>query len=243
MSSLEIVNAARAMLANEPRIGVHSHKIKISVEPDGVLVLEGEVPSIAAKKLALLAVGRIPEITGIADRLRVEPSRRMTDAQIRDHLRDALLEEPAFDRCAIRVWEKNEWQTMRESVPGSNNWIGVSVGEGVVTLDGQVDSLSHQRLAGALAWWVPGSRDVINGLELWPQEQDSDDEITEAVKLVLEKDPLVNGDQVGVHARDGVVTLEGVAANEAEEEMIETDAWCVVGVERVINRLQRAARG
>jgi osmotically-inducible protein OsmY len=36
-----------------------------------------------------------------------------------------------------------------------------------------------------------------------------------------------------------VVTLEGVAANEAEEEMIETDTWCVVGVERVINRLQR----
>jgi osmotically-inducible protein OsmY len=168
---MEIVNAARTMLANEPRIGAHSHKIKIGAEPDGVLVIEGEVPTIAAKKLALLAVGRIPEITGITDRLRVELSRRMTDAQIRDHLRDALLEEPACDRCAIRVWEKKECQTMRESVPGSNYWIGVSVGEGVVTLDGQVDSLSLQRLAGALAWWVPGSCDVINGLELWPPEQ------------------------------------------------------------------------
>jgi len=204
-----MLNAARTMLANEPRIGAHSHKIKIGAEPDGVLVLEGQVPTIAAKKLALLAVGRIPEITGITDRLRVEPSRRMTDAQIRDHLRDALLEEPACDRCAIRVWEKKRWQTMRESVPGSNYWM-VSVGEGVVTLDGQVDSLSLQRLAGALAWWVPGSCDVINGLELWPPEQDSDDEITEAVKLVLEKDPLVNGDQVGVHTRDGWLRLKGL---------------------------------
>jgi len=66
----------------------------------------------------------------------------------------------------------------------------VSVEDGVVTLDGRVSSLSHKSLAGALAWWVPGSRDVINGIEVAPPQEISDSEITEAVRLVLEKDPL-----------------------------------------------------
>ena len=49
-------------------------------------------------------------------------------------------------------------------------------------------SLSHsKRLAGVLAWWVPGTRDVVNGLEVVPIREDSDDEIAEAVNLVEKK--------------------------------------------------------
>jgi osmotically-inducible protein OsmY len=81
---------------------------------------------------------------------------------------------------------------------------------------------------------------VINGLEISPPEEDSDDEITDAVKLVLTKDPLVNGDYVRVRTRDAVVTLEGLAVNEAEKEMIENDAWYVIGVEKVDNRIELA---
>lgn len=77
--------------------------------------------------------------------------------------------------------------------------------------------------------------------EVAPEQQDSDEELEEAVKLVLEKDPLVNADQVLVNARDGIVTLEGVVANDMESDMVETDAWSVLGVERVNNRLKTAA--
>jgi osmotically-inducible protein OsmY len=47
------------------------------------------------------------------------------------------------------------------------------VKEGVVTLDGEVSSLAHKRLCGVLAWWVPGSRDVVNGLEVRVDEVDN----------------------------------------------------------------------
>ncbi len=77
--------------------------------------------------------------------------------------------------------------------------------------------------------------------EVAPEQQDSDEELEDAVKLVLEKDPLVNADQVLVNARDGIVTLEGVVANDMESDMVETDAWSVLGVERVNNRLKTAA--
>jgi osmotically-inducible protein OsmY len=77
----------------------------------------------------------------------------------------------------------------------------VEVTDGVVTLNGDVPSLSHKRLAGALAWWVPGCRDVVNGLEEVPPEEDNDDELTDAVRLVLEKNPFVNATKIRVHSR------------------------------------------
>ncbi|HXJ34045.1 MAG TPA: hypothetical protein VMS22_08385 [Candidatus Eisenbacteria bacterium] len=37
-----------------------------------------------------------------------------------------------------------------------------------------------------LGWWVPGSRDVVNDLEVVPFQADSDDEITDAVRSALD---------------------------------------------------------
>lgn len=34
-----------------------------------------------------------------------------------------------------------------------------------MTLEGRVVSLSHKRLAGVLAWWVPGCRDFVVTLD------------------------------------------------------------------------------
>jgi osmotically-inducible protein OsmY len=107
-----------------------------------------------------------------------------------------------------------------------------------VVLEGQVPSLSHKRLAGVLAWWVPGTQNVLNCLIVEPPEEDSDDEMTDALRLVLEKDPFVNADQIRVTSNDRTVTLEGLVPNEAESEMAEQDAWCIFGVDRVVNRLE-----
>ena len=105
-------------------------------------------------------------------------------------------------------------------------------------LNGRVSSLSQKRLAGVLAWWVPGSRDVVNGLEVLPPEEDNDDEVTEAVRIVLEKDPFVNAAQIRVSAASYVVTLSGLVSTEKEREMAESDAWYVFGVDKVINKLE-----
>jgi osmotically-inducible protein OsmY len=106
-----------------------------------------------------------------------------------------------------------------------------------VTLSGTVPSLGHMRLAGVLAWWVPGSRDVVNDLDVVPAEADSDDEMTDAVRGALEKDPFVNADQIRVSTRGRVVTLTGVVPKDAERDMAERDAWYVAGVDDVRNEL------
>jgi osmotically-inducible protein OsmY len=149
----------------------------------------------------------------------------------------ALLQEPAFSTCAISARLRGSGETPGESTPGPAGHIHVDVEDGVVTLNGQVSSLSHKRLAGVLAWWVPGSRDVINGLEEVPPEKDNDDEITDAVRLMLEKDPFVKSDQIHVGTTNSVVTLEGVVSSENARRMAEFDAWYVFGVDKVINDL------
>lgn len=113
--------------------------------------------------------------------------------------------------------------------------IGIRADDGVATLNGQLPSLSHKRLAGVLAWWVPGSRDVVNGVAVVPPEEDNNDEVTDAVRLVLEKNPFVNADQIRAYTHDAAVTLEGLVMNETERRIAECDVWHVFGVDKVIN--------
>lgn len=97
--------------------------------------------------------------------------------------------------------------------------------------------LSHKRIAGVLAWWVPGSRDVVNGLEVLPPMEDNDEEITEAVSLVLKKNAFVDASQIRVSTHNAVVMLDGLVTNETEKRMAEFDAWYVFGVDAVVNQL------
>ena len=183
----------------------------------------------ALRKAAEVIEGRF-----IVDRLHVRPATPMEDGAIRDLVRDALLEEPALLQCRVREFVKGDLEPARDP-PGT---IDIRVEDGVVTLDGDVTGLAQKRLAGALAWWVPGSRDVINGLGVTPPEADSDFEIADAVRLVLEKDPFVNAGQLRISVANAVVTLDGLVPTEDERDMTEHDAWYVFGVEEVINRAE-----
>jgi len=232
----EVLNRVRAALASEPRLDLHTFPIELSFA-QGTLTLEGEVGDVAAKKLALERAAALPEVTGIIDRLRVRPAQRMGDGEIRDLVRDAFLQEPAFADFAIRRRLGERVETVREP-PEARGAIDLEVEDGVVTLNGQVPGLDDKRLAGVLAWWVPGSRDVINGIAVEPPEDDSDDAILEAVRLVLEKDPFVDASQIRVGVKNASVRLTGLVPTEAEREMAEFDAWYVFGVDKVDNRIE-----
>ncbi|HEY8460533.1 MAG TPA: BON domain-containing protein [Blastocatellia bacterium] len=238
----------RESLEREPRIKFHQHPIKIVFnDVDDTVTLQGEAPDIAAKKLALELAAAAPGVRGVVDRLRVAPSERMSDEEIRNHIRDAFIQEPTFSNCAIRVQTNDGIETFNDPAEKRGDMLIIVGGgmalqegrdEGVVLLEGQAPSLSHKRLAGVLAWWVPGSRDVLNCLEVVPPEEDNDGEITDAVKLVLDKDPLVDDVEILVTTRNRVVTLDGAVNSEAEKNMAEYDAWFVFGVDKVINNIQ-----
>jgi len=226
----------RAALRSEPRLDLHRYPISIDVDGDTV-TLEGEVANVAAKKLALERAAARPGVAGIVDRLRVVPAQSMRDHAVRDHIRDALVQEPAFADCAITLIDGDRREEAHRP-DGAAGYVEVSVEDGVVVLNGELPSLARKRLAGVLAWWVPGSRDVVNGIAVVPDESDSDDAIADAVVLVLEKDPFVDAGQIRVGVRHAVVALTGAVPTETEREMAEFDAWYVFGVDAVDNRIE-----
>jgi osmotically-inducible protein OsmY len=239
-SGADLAKQIGAAFEHESRINLHRHPIRIAVEKDAV-VLEGEVENIAVKKTALEIAAATPGVRGVVDRLRVAQSTRMTDAEIRDHLRNAVLQEDAFREVTLVVESPGRRESVRKAEGRPYAFIDAAVADGVVTLNGQLPSLSHKRLAGVLAWWIPGTRDVVNGIEIAPDQVDNDDEITDAVRLVLEKDRLVDEAEIRARTRDRIVTLEGLVPNDRIREMAELDAWFVFGVDGVVNRLELRA--
>jgi osmotically-inducible protein OsmY len=230
-----VLAAVRSALRSEPKIGDGAAAIEMNFN-EGVLTLAGVVASIAMKKLALERAAELPPVRGIVDRLHVRPAAHMGDREIAQHVRDALLQEPALAECAIAVRRGGKVDTIRDPAPRAGS-IEIEVDDGIVTLNGEVSGLGRKRLAGVLAWWVPGSRDVINGIAVVPDEEDTPDAMEEAVRIVLEKDPFVDASQIRVGVRRGVVRLTGTVPTESERDMAEFDAWYVFGVDDVENAI------
>lgn len=236
-SKMQVIKTVRAIFEREPRINPHRDRIKIDCTEDGALILEGEVRSIVVKRLAMKLAINIPGIIGIVDRLHLKSAERMEDGMVLDLVRDALIEDSTFKNCSLYLLRKGELELVRESLYQPHGEIEISVLEGVVYLDRFVLNLTQKRLAEVLSWWVPGTRDVINELEISPSEQDNDSEITDALNIVLEKDPFLDAGQIRVETVKNVITLEGLVQNEAQKEMAENDAWYLFGVDEVVNHL------
>lgn len=227
----------RRSLGAEPRIR-STHGIRVEAQGWDV-VLEGMVDDIASKKLALERAAATPDVTAIVDRLRVRPSTKMSDVEIRDCIRGELLDEPTLANLTLRLRAGDEPEDRpHPRFPDAEGEIEVRIADGVVTLDGDVPSLAHKRLAGALSWWVSGVSDVVNGLGVTPPEEDSDDEIVDALGIVFAKDRLLDSSEIQVSCRNAVIRLEGVVPTDHQKHMAEFDAWSIFGVDGVDNRLR-----
>lgn len=225
-------------LRSDLRLDLAHLPIRLAFE-GGTLAVDGAVPTLAHKRRALQRAAAHPSVTWVVDRLRVTPSTLMNDAEIRDHVIGALLEEGAFAECAIRQRVACLLQTVQAPLRGRGD-LCVSVDDGVVTLTGKLPTRAHKCLAGVLAWWVPGTRDVIDGVRAPFSRQDDDDEVTDAVRTALEKDPFVDASQIQVETKNNVVRLQGLVWSAAERETAENDAWYVFRVSDVVNNLRVA---
>jgi osmotically-inducible protein OsmY len=224
-----ILKSLRAALDREPLINLHRWPIQFGLTDDNALLLEGDTGSIAAKKLILEIAGALPGVRGVVDRLHVAPVEHRGDGAILDTLMTLLLDTRELKNCTLRAMKKGEATTLQEA-RGEDTSGDI--------LDGWVISLSHKRLAGVLAWWVPGCRDVLDGLDVLPPEQDNDDEVSDALSLVLEMDPMIpHPGQIRIHTDHYVVTLDGLVGSQTEKDRAEQDAWSLFAVDKVVNRL------
>lgn len=233
----KVLDRLRGILSGDERIGHHFRADRLQLDSDGVLILEAEVASVAQKKIVLETAASFPEIVGIVDRVRVKPAASMGDGEIRSHLRTDFAEDRALSGLTIREYRGDVCETIA-APDDAHGSLEYEVVDGVVTLNGSVPGLTTKRYAGVLAWWVPGSRDVINGIAVTSDEADGPDKIAEAVHLVLEKNPYLDAGQVKIGVRNRIVRLTGYLPSENQREMAENDAWCVFGVDGVVNEIE-----
>ena len=226
-----------AALVRETRINLHHNPIRIEAA-DGTVTLEGEVADVAAKKLAVQLAAAVDGVRAVVDRLRTTPGERRGDGAVRDSAARLLLQQPELRNCGLDVRTNGRVETLRAVDEDAAGEITLSVTDGVIVLDGHVQSQSHRRFAGAVAWWTPGRRDVINGLEVRPAYEDRDDEVGEVLRLVLEADPELDAAQIRTNCTGKVVFLDGAVPNEHQRHRAELDAWSLTAIRGVVNRLQ-----
>lgn len=110
---------------------------------------------------------------------------------------------------------------------------------GAVTLTGTVAESSHKTLAGNTVESLPGVTSVDNQLKVKAESpaEHSDAWVSTKVKSTLLFHRNVSASGTDVYVKDGVVSLRGEVANEAQRELTAEYAQDVEGVKSVKNEL------
>lgn len=233
MNTNDTAEVIRAALERDPDIDLDRYPITIRV--DDLVHMEGEVEDIIAKRKAVRIARSTAKTARIVDRLRIARDEQVTDDELRDGALEALRGESAFADMDIRTGADKPADRERD-------WIRIAAIDCVVRLTGEVNSLSHRRLAEVIAWWAPGARDVNNHLHVRPPEEEHDEEISDAARMVFDKQPALDAEQISVVTRDREITLRGAVFSEDQKRIAARDCWYIPGVHAVHNDLQVVSR-
>ncbi len=215
-----MIHQIKAALSADSRFDFNKLAVRI-IPRDGRIGLIGWVTLLPEKiRIEQVAAGIAGE-ENVASCLVVGPPDQRPDTEIAHAVRDLLDQDRSFDATSIQV----------------------RVSHGVVKLTGTIDTTLHRRFAGALCWWIPGVRDVVNDLDVIYPEPENDERLAETIQAVMEKDPFVDRTEILVLSHGGVVTLAGTVGGEDAREAAESDAWAVEGVRDVINQIEIAPGG
>jgi osmotically-inducible protein OsmY len=121
--------------------------------------------------------------------------------------------------------------------------IKISSKDGAVTLSGAVWNDTHKSMAQDVAQALPGVKSVDNRIEFKGDSaaENSDTWVSMKVKTALVFHRNVNAHKTEVYVKDGVVTLKGEAASQAQKDLTAEFTKDVAGVKDVKNEMTVAA--
>ena len=183
---------------------------------DGVVTLTGTVESYPMKYAAEEAAKRVLGVKAVANDIEVKlPGERVrTDTEIAQAAANAL-----------------EWNTQ---VPHER--IKVTVRDGWVTLEGNVDWPYQREAAKRAVENLTGVRGVTNLIEVRAPKV-SPEEVRARIEEALERSAELDARRIRVEARDGKVILSGTVRSWVEREEAERAAWATKGVSDLENRI------
>jgi osmotically-inducible protein OsmY len=180
---------------------------------EGVVTLTGFVNTYSEKLEAEKAVKLVRGVRGIANDLVVRPFSQPTDTDI----------------------VKTALHTLESDVRVPADKVIVTVNEGIVTLEGEVEWRHQKEAAKSALEHLLGVRGILNEIKVKPVTPPA--EIKGMIVAALDRSALFGGDRIMVEAVDGQVTLSGHVSSMIEREEAGRIARAAPGVARVDNRL------
>jgi hyperosmotically inducible protein len=199
--------------------------IKIASK-DGVVTLTGTVAEASHKSLAENTVAGLPDVKSVDNQLTIkgENPAEHSDAWITMKVKTALLFHRNVSGTGTSVYTK----------------------DGVVTLQGEASSMAQKELTTEYAKDIDNVKEVKNEMTIakTPATPDAtigdkidDASITAQVKTALLSHHSTSALHTGVTTTDGVVTLTGIAKNDAEKSLVTKLVTDINGVTSVINNM------
>jgi hyperosmotically inducible periplasmic protein len=201
-------------------------KVQATVE-DGIVTLTGSVDIYQQKLDAAKKVRKTSEVQGVRNLIAVE-GKSVSDAELAAQLDRKLY----YDRVGYDV---------------AFNYITASVENGTVTLIGEARTDVARDSALALAYRMPGVKDVFNDVRVDPTSI-FDDQIRVKTLRAIYRDPVLSryaidpARPIRILVNNGHVSLDGVVATQMDKNVAGIRANQVFGAFSVKNNLEVAKK-
>jgi osmotically-inducible protein OsmY len=197
-----------------------------TVSKDGVVTMTGTVADASHKSMAENTVAGLPDVKSVDNQLLVkgEQPAEHSDAWITTKVKTTLLFHRNVSATGTTVYTK----------------------DGIVTLQGEAGSMAQKELTTEYAKDIDNVKSVNNEMTIakTPATADAtigdkidDASITAEVKTALLSHHSTSALKTSVSTTDGVVTLSGIAKNDAEKSLVTKLTSDIIGVTSVINNM------
>lgn len=211
-----ITEDVRSLLAWDSQ--VEAAGITVTTDAEGVVTLDGTVPSYTERKRAELDAHMIRGVTSVDNRLLVTAPGNVI---------------PACDEeLAVRIRNMLSWATSLDT-----SRVHVAVEEGTVMLTGSVDSYWQRVRAGDVAGGFSGVTHVDNRLAVAPSASITDHDIERDIRRSLDRDAVIDARGIEVGVSGGIATLSGTVPDYRSFKSAHDIANYTRGVIGVDNRL------